>query len=244
MKQGLVLLLLVVLLSGCSTYAASRYSISTDNVVALRTLNGKTINIGAFSSSQPGQSEIMCRGVGPIKTPDGEPFSEFIRKALTDELRMANAFSPNDTNESVFGASSDTSGKEMRGAGFGDYETNQKVEQSAISFVTKWYQSHGWTVHSVEAEKCGFDLHCVLKADEEHVEVKGIQGERQSFLITTSEVRQAENNPRFVLCVVTSALSDQAMMLRFTGKEFLDIFKLEPLVFKASVRPNTGCKGL
>ena len=35
----------------------------------------------------------MCSGVGPIKTPDGEPFSEFIRKALIDELKMANAFS-------------------------------------------------------------------------------------------------------------------------------------------------------
>ncbi len=35
----------------------------------------------------------MCRGVGPIKTPDGEPFSGFVRKAFLDELRMANAFS-------------------------------------------------------------------------------------------------------------------------------------------------------
>jgi hypothetical protein len=94
MKQGSVLLLFVALLSGCSTLAASRYSISVDNVVALRTLNGKTIDVGAFSSSQPGKSEIKCRGVGPIRTPDGEPFSEFIRKALVDDLRMANVFSP------------------------------------------------------------------------------------------------------------------------------------------------------
>lgn len=94
MKQGLVLLVLVVLLSGCSTYVPSRYSISVDNVMALRTLNGKTLNVGAFSSSQPGQNEIMCYTAGLIKTPDGEPFSEFIRKALLDELRMANAFSP------------------------------------------------------------------------------------------------------------------------------------------------------
>jgi hypothetical protein len=35
----------------------------------------------------------MCRGVGPIKTPDNETFAEFIRKALLDELRMANVFS-------------------------------------------------------------------------------------------------------------------------------------------------------
>ena len=93
MKKLIILLSLVLVVSGCSTYASSRYSVSVDNVVALRTLNGKTINIGPFTSSTPGQSEIMCRAVGPIKTPDGEPFSEFIRKAFVDELKMANAFS-------------------------------------------------------------------------------------------------------------------------------------------------------
>ena len=93
MKRGLALLSILVLLSGCSTYAAARYSMTADNVVALRTLNDKKINIGTFASSQPGQSEIMCRAVGPIKTPDGESFSEYIRKALIDELRIANVFS-------------------------------------------------------------------------------------------------------------------------------------------------------
>lgn len=93
MKRIMILFFIVVAVSGCSTYAASRYSISADNVVALRALNGKTVNVGTFTASKPGQSEIMCRGVGPIKTPDGEPFSEFIRKALIDELKIANAFS-------------------------------------------------------------------------------------------------------------------------------------------------------
>jgi hypothetical protein len=94
MKKRLPLLLvLVALSSGCSTYAGSRYSIRADNVTALRNLSGKTINVGAFTGTKPGLSEIMCRGVGPIKTPDGEPFSEFIRKALIDELVIANAFS-------------------------------------------------------------------------------------------------------------------------------------------------------
>lgn len=81
--------------AGCSTYAAPRYAVSTDNVVALRALNGNTVNVGAFEATEPGKSEIMCRGVGPIKTPDGEPYSEFIRKAFLDELRMANVYSPN-----------------------------------------------------------------------------------------------------------------------------------------------------
>ena len=93
MRKLIVLSAIAMFASGCSTYSASRYSISTDNVVALRSLNGKMINIGAFSASTPGQSEIMCRGVGPIKTPDGETFADFVRKALLDELRIANAYS-------------------------------------------------------------------------------------------------------------------------------------------------------
>jgi hypothetical protein len=87
--------MLSIVISGCSTYAAARYSISADNVVALRSLNGRQINVGAFTSTTPGQSEIMCRGVAPIKTPDGEPFADFVRKALLDELRVANLYFPN-----------------------------------------------------------------------------------------------------------------------------------------------------
>ena len=93
MKGLKFLLILLILSSGCSTYATNRYSISVDNVTALRNLGGKTVNVGAFTATITGQKEIMCRGVGPIKTPDGEPFSEFVRKALIDELVMANVFS-------------------------------------------------------------------------------------------------------------------------------------------------------
>jgi hypothetical protein len=35
----------------------------------------------------------MCRGVGPIKTPDGQTFENFIKKALVDELKIAEAYS-------------------------------------------------------------------------------------------------------------------------------------------------------
>lgn len=89
----MILISIAIISSGCSTYAASRYSISADNVVALRELKGKKVSVGPFAALKLGESEIMCRGVGPIKTPDGEPFSEFIRKALIDELRIADVYS-------------------------------------------------------------------------------------------------------------------------------------------------------
>ena len=94
MRICLSFVLIAAFVSGCSTYSAARYSVSTDNVVSLRSLNGKVLNVGPFTAATPGQREITCGAVGPIKTPDGEPFSEYVRKALLDELRIANAYSP------------------------------------------------------------------------------------------------------------------------------------------------------
>jgi hypothetical protein len=93
MLQKVVLAIIVITVSGCSTYAVNRYSVSTDNVVSLRALNGTKLNIGEFTSSDPSKTEIMCRGVGPIKTPDGQTFENFIKKAFTDELKIAEVYS-------------------------------------------------------------------------------------------------------------------------------------------------------
>ncbi|MBZ9559975.1 MULTISPECIES: hypothetical protein [unclassified Modicisalibacter] len=93
MKKTLAVIAMALVVSGCSTYSANRYSPSTDNVVALRSMNDTPINVGNFTAATPGQSEIMCRAVGPIKTPDGKPFAEFIKKAFVDELRMAEVYS-------------------------------------------------------------------------------------------------------------------------------------------------------
>lgn len=93
MKKFLLLLTITVLASGCSTYSANRYSISADNVEALRAINGQSVNVGEFSSAKPVEKEIMCRGVGPIKTPDGETFAEYVRKAFLDELKIAEVYS-------------------------------------------------------------------------------------------------------------------------------------------------------
>jgi len=84
----------LALLTGCSTYAASRYAMSADNVVALRALRGQQINVGPFTAVGGSKTEITCRAVGPIKTPDGETFEQFIRKALIDEMTIAEVYSP------------------------------------------------------------------------------------------------------------------------------------------------------
>ena len=81
-----------MLLAGCSTFAASRYSVSPETVTALRAYRGQPIAVGAFTATESGRTEIACRAVGPISTPDHEPFEEFVRKAFITELTLAEAY--------------------------------------------------------------------------------------------------------------------------------------------------------
>jgi hypothetical protein len=122
------------------------------------------------------------------------------------------------------------------GAGFGICESNALVEHAAIKLVTKTFRQTGWTVQSVERDKCGFDLRCCKGKAVKEVEVKGVAGSVEGFLITGGEVAQAERNPRFVICVVTDALSDDARLTSYTGKEFLRRFTLDPIQFAARIR--------
>jgi hypothetical protein len=66
-----------------------------------------------------------------------------------------------------------------------------------------------------------------------HVEVKGVQGDEPSFFLTGGEVRRAENDPAWVLAVVTSALSPARRVTSYSGREFLASFALRPTQFQA-----------
>jgi hypothetical protein len=101
--------------------------------------------------------------------------------------------------------------------------------------VPKWYEERGWNVQSVEAKRCGYDLLCTKDTVEENVEVKGVQGKESSFFITAGEVQQARTNARFVICVVTSALSDNPLLSRYSGVELITNFSLVPVLFRASL---------
>jgi hypothetical protein len=101
MKNVVWVISTCLLLAGCSTYAADRYAVSMDSQEELRTVSSaapdRKVAVSQFSASKPGRTEIGCRAVGPIKTPDGEPFEEYIRKALIDQLRLAQLYSPDGT---------------------------------------------------------------------------------------------------------------------------------------------------
>ncbi|CAB3717750.1 hypothetical protein LMG3458_03682 [Achromobacter deleyi] len=91
--SGVVILALAV--SGCSTFAVPRYSADAETVSALRAVGEVKVKVGAFGNGPGDQSRagvITCRGFGPVKTPNAEPYSEYVRKALISELLMANIY--------------------------------------------------------------------------------------------------------------------------------------------------------
>ena len=81
-----------MMLTGCAHYATGRYTIATDNAVALRSMSGMQVNVGAFTDAK-NTTEISCHMHGPVSTLDGETFASFIRKAFVDELKMSGVYS-------------------------------------------------------------------------------------------------------------------------------------------------------
>jgi hypothetical protein len=170
------------------------------------------------------------QAIRPLTEKDGEILKEYAQNL---ERHSTDAGFNGNLSE-LFSESSSPVSK--TGAGFGSPEMNRKVEQSAISIVMTWYQTEGWSVESVESIKCGYDLLCRKNSEENHVEVKGVQGDLISFIITAGEVRQSQNDDDFVLCVVTSALTDSPKITLFDSKSFASDFDLSPISYRATLR--------
>ena len=81
---------LALLVSACSTYTTPRYAIDADTNVALKGLNTSGLSVGAFTG--PTSFDNSCRAAGPLAAPDGMSYSEYIRKALEDELKVAGVY--------------------------------------------------------------------------------------------------------------------------------------------------------
>jgi hypothetical protein len=122
------------------------------------------------------------------------------------------------------------------GAGFGDPETNRKVEKAAVARVTRELKKKGYSVLSREAERVGYDLEATRGGQKLHVEVKGVSGSLAKFPITAGELNRAKEDPRFRISVVTDALERTAKTSNFTGQQFIARFAVRPISYLASPR--------
>ncbi|VVT13397.1 conserved exported hypothetical protein [Sphingomonas sp. EC-HK361] len=88
-------------LSACATPVTPRYSVGTDNVLALRNLNATGIYVGEFG--EPAKDDVKCRGIGRMRLQDDLTHAQFIRKALTDELKVAGSYAPSPARVTITG---------------------------------------------------------------------------------------------------------------------------------------------
>ena len=157
------------------------------------------------------------------------------RKAIVFHLRPVGTLSPDSAVVSAALAGEAPVAGRGKGGGFGSVELNRQVEQAAIHFVKNYYETKGWSVHSVEAEKVGYDLSCEKADAQLHVEVKGTNGEDVCFIITAGEVRNAMIDRKHLTCVVTAALTSTPKMFTYTRDEFSNKIQLEPIAFRAQL---------
>jgi hypothetical protein len=91
MKKLLLLSAFASILTGCQTFNAQMYGVSTDTNYAVKSLKvNETISVGEFSLSKP--VDATCRAVGPISLPNNLTFESYIKKAFEDELKVGGAY--------------------------------------------------------------------------------------------------------------------------------------------------------
>ena len=92
-----IFVLALFMLAGCETFSFHQYPLSQRNIQKIKeTLASgdvSSIAVGEFTASSPGRFEITCGLNGQITTPRQIAFEKYIRDALIDDLKMANAYS-------------------------------------------------------------------------------------------------------------------------------------------------------
>jgi len=111
-----------------------------------------------------------------------------------------------------------------------------EVEARAVEEVRRWYARRGWTVESVERESLGYDLVCTKAREEQHVEVKGTSLSSPSFMITQRELSNLKNDPKSFLAVAVNVRLRSRRIHRWAGREALNVFRFEPLQYKAIMK--------
>jgi hypothetical protein len=179
-----------------------------------------------------GEMEYLRHTYRQAPDTDGKP-----RQAIIFHLRPVGTLSPDSAVVAAALADQGAPSSRRSGGGFGSVETNRRVEKASVEFVRRQYEQEGWAVTSVEAQKVGYDLRCGKGVVQQHVEVKGTQSDEVCFIITAAEVRNLMIDRRHLTCVVTAALSAAPKMFTYSRDEFVAKIQLEPIAFRAQLRP-------
>lgn len=124
--RPILVLMAVVLISGCSTMTPARYSVSVDTNQTLRGYAGAKVVL--TSLAEPSEYSANCRLMGPIRAGDGLTIPQFIQQAFNDEFKFADLYDP-------------AAGTKLTG-------TVDKIAFSSISGLTNGWWDLGLTLSS------------------------------------------------------------------------------------------------
>lgn len=103
-----------------------------------------------------------------------------------------------------------------------DPEKNAKIEKAAIRTTTKYFESIGYTMDSVEKDNRGWDLEAISGKKKLLIEVKGLSGEELSVELTPNEyaaLSDSDKKDSYRLCVVSTALTYPKLFVCRYSKE-------------------------
>lgn len=123
-------------------------------------------------------------------------------------------------------------------AGFSDVETNRRVDHAAMEFVRHTFEKKGWKVEDCQEDFCGYDLRAHRGSAQLHLEVKGSPGTSAGFILTANELRCAETDESFRLCLVTHALHRDRKMEVLTAEQMKRAFALSPIAYIGRAKPS------
>lgn len=128
MNKSIVAIPLVALLTACSTYTAPRYAINADTNVTLKALGATNVAVGSFSG--PASFDSSCRAAGPLAPPDGMTHTEYLKKALEDELKVAGAYSASSPRVTLSGTVNNLEFSSSRGLTGGSWDIDLTLKSS------------------------------------------------------------------------------------------------------------------
>jgi len=122
-----------------------------------------------------------------------------------------------------------------------DQKHIKDVESAAIKFVQDHFLGKGYAVIDRQSDNVGYDLEATKKKERIFIEVKGTSGETQYAFMTKNEVAltTGEKSDNWRLAMVTQALSKPKLEL-MTANEFKKNFNLEPITFRATLKPTSA----
>lgn len=125
--------------------------------------------------------------------------------------------------------------------GFGTPEQRKKVEEAAEKKVIAHFGKQGYDCVNMTKVVCGYDFKFIKGRQELHVEVKGTSGAVERFYLTRNEFKNGlEINPRWLLAIVTDALTRNAKVSVMKPQEVKIRFDLEPLSYEGRLIPKVS----